>query len=193
MRVERSRPSVAGATTDARLCTQPLCDFSALTPQLTRRLFCPQFCGICHSDLHTARGEWGPPNLPTVPGHELTGVVTAVGAEVTKFKIGDKVGVGCMVNSCRTCRNCSNGNQQYCKGSVFTYNTKLPDGRVTYGGYSTKMVCDEAFVFRFPDNLPLDKGAPLLCAGITVYNPMVANGLDKPGTRIGVIGLGGAF
>jgi cinnamyl-alcohol dehydrogenase len=98
-----------------------------------------------------------------------------------------------MVNSCRTCRHCNNGDQQYCKGGVFTYNTKLPDGRVTYGGYSTQMVCDEGFVFRFPDNLPLDKGAPLLCAGITVYNPMVVNGLDKPGTRVGVIGLGGAF
>ena len=96
-----------------------------------------------------------------------------------------------MVNSCRTCRHCGAADEQYCKGGVFTYNTKLSDGRVTYGGYSTKMVCDQDFVFRFPESLPLDKGAPLLCAGVTVYNPMVVNGLDKPGTRVGVIGLGG--
>lgn len=150
-----------------------------------------QFCGICHSDLHTARGEWGPPNLPLVPGHELVGMVTKVGAEVTKFKVGDKVGVGCLVNSCRTCKHCKCGDEQYCNGKVFTYNTKLPDGRVTYGGYSTKMVCDQDFVLKFPDSIPLDKGAPLLCAGITVFAPMVKHGLNKPGVRLGVIGLGG--
>jgi D-arabinose 1-dehydrogenase-like Zn-dependent alcohol dehydrogenase len=126
-----------------------------------------------------------------VPGHELVGTVTQVGASVTAFKAGDKVGVGCLVGSCHSCKQCAKGKQQYCGGLVFTYNSKLPDGRITFGGYSDNMVCDQRFVLRMPSNLPLDAAAPLLCAGITVYSPMRGQGLDKPGLRLGVLGLGG--
>ncbi len=126
-----------------------------------------------------------------VPGHELVGIVTSVGSAVTKFKPGDRVGVGCLVGSCRSCRNCARGFEQYCPQLAFTYNSKLPDGRLTFGGYSSKMVCEEHFVLRMPDALPLDVAAPLLCAGITTYAPMVQHGLNKPGMRVGVIGLGG--
>jgi uncharacterized zinc-type alcohol dehydrogenase-like protein len=145
-------------------------------------------CGLCHSDLHTARGEWPGTVYPCVPGHELVGVVTAVGAKVTRFAVGDKVGVGCMVDSCRTCGACKAGLEQYCEthGTVFTYNS--PDahqpGHRTYGGYSTAIVVDEAFVLRMPTNLDLAAAAPLLCAGITTYSPLRTWGAG-PGTRVG--------
>ncbi|KAI3464775.1 hypothetical protein Pfo_021438 [Paulownia fortunei] len=149
------------------------------------------YCGICHSDLHSIKNEWGYSQYPLIPGHEIVGVVTEVGSKVQKFKVGDKVGVGCMVNSCRKCDQCVNNLENYCPQPLFTYNSVEPDGSLTYGGYSDIMVADEDFIIRWPENFPLDKGAPLLCAGITTYSPLRHFGLDKPGLRVGVVGLGG--
>lgn len=152
-----------------------------------------KFAGICHSDIHTVKAEWGQPNYPVVPGHELAGVVTAVGSEVTKFKVGDHVGVGCFIDSCRECDNCEAGLQQYCTGEYGmhgTYNSTERDGSPTYGGYSTATVVDENYVLRIPDSIPLDKAAPLLCAGITLYSPL-RHWHAGPGKRVAVIGLGG--
>ncbi|WZZ46231.1 hypothetical protein YC2023_042490 [Brassica napus] len=149
------------------------------------------FCGICHSDLHMIKNEWGISTYPLVPGHEIVGVVTEVGSKVTRFKTGDKVGVGCLVGSCGSCDSCTEGLENYCPKSIQTYGFKYYDDTITYGGYSDNMVCDEGFIIRMPDNLPLDAAAPLLCAGITVYSPLKYHGLDKPGMHIGVVGLGG--
>ncbi|KAJ1267755.1 hypothetical protein BS78_07G082200 [Paspalum vaginatum] len=150
------------------------------------------YCGVCHSDLHSIKNEWHNTTYPIVPGHEIAGVVTEVGKKVTKFKPGDRVGVGCMVNSCRSCDLCAAGFENHCGGIVFTYNSVDPtDGSITLGGYSTAVVVHERFVVRFPDTVPLDRGAPLLCAGVTVYSPMKQHGLDAPGKRVGVVGLGG--
>ena len=150
------------------------------------------FAGICHSDIHTVRAEWGQPNYPVVPGHEIAGVVTAIGSEVTKFKVGDRVGVGCFVDSCRNCKNCKAGLEQYCTGggNVGTYNAVGKDGLPTQGGYSGSIVVDENYALRIPESLPLDAAAPLLCAGITTYSPLRHWNVG-PGTRLGVIGLGG--
>jgi len=149
------------------------------------------YCGVCHSDLHFARNEWGFSQYPLVPGHEIVGVVEAVGSEVSKYQVGDRVGVGCMVNSCRTCASCQEGEEQYCEnGLVGTYNGKDRDGTTTYGGYSTHIVTDEEFVLRIPENLPLDATAPLLCAGITTYSPLHHFGV-RAGMRVGIVGLGG--
>ncbi|XP_051139123.1 8-hydroxygeraniol dehydrogenase-like [Andrographis paniculata] len=149
------------------------------------------YCGICHSDLHAIKNDWGFTRYPLVPGHEIVGVVTEVGSKVQKFSAGDKVGVGCLVNSCRKCDNCANDLENYCPQMVFTYASVLPDGAVTQGGYSDVMVADEHFIIRWPENFPMDGGAPLLCAGITAYSPLKHYGLDKPGLHIGVVGLGG--
>jgi uncharacterized zinc-type alcohol dehydrogenase-like protein len=150
-----------------------------------------KFCGVCHSDIHTARNEWGNTMYPAIPGHEITGVVTKVGDKVSKFKAGDKVGVGCLVNSCRTCASCKEGLEQYCEnGFVGTYNGVDRDGTTTYGGYSTQVTVDEDFVLRIPDSIPLDKAAPLLCAGITTYSPLKHWGAG-PGKKVGIVGLGG--
>ncbi|SRX96040.1 putative NADP-dependent alcohol dehydrogenase AdhC [Mycobacterium tuberculosis H37Rv] [Mycobacterium shimoidei] len=151
-----------------------------------------KFAGICHSDIHTVKAEWGQPNYPVVPGHEIAGVVTAVGSEVTKYQVGDRVGVGCFVDSCRECSSCLAGLQQYCKGGgmITTYNGIGRDGQPTYGGYSQAIVVDENYVLRIPDALPLDAAAPLLCAGITLYSPL-RHWNAGPGKRIAVIGLGG--
>ena len=150
------------------------------------------FAGICHSDIHTVRGEWGKPNYPVVPGHEIAGVVTAVGAEVTKYRVGDHVGVGCFVDSCRECPSCLAGLEQYCTGSgmIGTYNAVGRDGQPTQGGYSGAIVVDEKYVLRIPDEIPLDEAAPLLCAGVTMYSPL-RHWQAGPGKRIAVIGLGG--
>jgi uncharacterized zinc-type alcohol dehydrogenase-like protein len=149
------------------------------------------YAGICHSDIHQARQEWGPSIFPMVPGHEITGTVAAVGAEVTTFAVGDRVGVGVLVDSCRECRNCLAGNEQYCqRGAVETYNARDYDGNVTYGGYSSSIVVDEHFVLSIPDSLGLDVAAPLLCAGITVYSPLSHWGAG-PGVRVGIVGMGG--
>ncbi|PNW85730.1 hypothetical protein CHLRE_03g207800v5 [Chlamydomonas reinhardtii] len=147
--------------------------------------------GICHSDLHQVKDEWGGSVFPMVPGHEIVGIVTEVGEGVTKFKPGDRAGVGCMVDSCRTCDTCQRSEEQFCPKCVYTYNSKHHDGTLAQGGYSSHIVVQESFTLRLPDNLPLDATAPLLCAGITVYSPMKHFGLDKPGMRLGVVGLGG--
>jgi alcohol dehydrogenase (NADP+) len=150
-----------------------------------------KFAGICHSDIHTVKAEWGVPNYPVVPGHEIAGVVTAVGSEVTRHKVGDHVGVGCMVNSCGRCSSCQAGLEQYCKnGATFTYNSIDKDGTRTQGGYSQAVVVNENFVVRIPDSLPLDKAAPLLCAGITLFSPL-RHWKAGSDTRLAVIGLGG--
>jgi alcohol dehydrogenase (NADP+) len=150
-----------------------------------------KFAGICHSDIHTVKAEWGTPKYPVVPGHEIAGVVTAVGSEVTKHKVGDHVGVGCMVNSCGECSSCLAGLEQYCKpGNTGTYNAIDKDGTVTQGGYSQAVVVNENFVLHIPDEIPLDAAAPLLCAGITLYSPLRHWKAGK-GTRLAIIGLGG--
>ncbi|AES95931.1 cinnamyl alcohol dehydrogenase-like protein [Medicago truncatula] len=149
------------------------------------------FCGICHSDLHMAKNEWGSTTYPVVPGHEVAGEVTEVGSKVKNIKVGDRVGVGCMVGSCHSCQSCGEDLENYCSKMIQTYSSKNVDGTITYGGYSDTMVVDEHFIVRIPDALSLDAAAPLLCAGITVYSPMKHFGFDKPGLHIGVVGLGG--
>jgi uncharacterized zinc-type alcohol dehydrogenase-like protein len=150
------------------------------------------FCGICHSDIHQARGEWGNSTYPMVPGHEITGRVTRTGPKVTKFRTGDLVGVGCFVDSCRTCSSCKEGMEQFCENQVvFTYNCTEMDGKTpTCGGYSNQIVVDENFVVRIPSGLSPDGAAPLLCAGITTYSPLKNFGVRR-GDRVGVVGLGG--
>ncbi|CAN5554238.1 NAD(P)-dependent alcohol dehydrogenase [soil metagenome] len=151
-----------------------------------------KFAGICHSDIHTVKGEWGKTNYPIVVGHEIAGVVTEVGSEVTKYKAGDHVGVGCMVGSCQKCENCKDGKEQYCTGGgmIGTYGAKDRDGTETQGGYSQAIVVDENFVLRIPDSIPLDKAAPLLCAGVTLWSPL-KHWNAGPGSKVAVIGLGG--
>ena len=150
------------------------------------------FCGVCHSDLHQVRNEWGHSQYPIVPGHEIVGRVTEVGADVKKFAIGDLVGVGCLVDSCRECDNCKKGLEQFCRnGSTGTYNGKdKVSGAITYGGYSNQIVVDENFVLKVSDKLPLAGVAPLLCAGITTYSPLRHWKVGK-GHKVGVVGLGG--
>ncbi len=149
------------------------------------------YAGICHSDIHTARGEWGETLFPLVPGHEIAGTVSAVGAEVTRFQVGDRAGVGCMVDSCRECEPCLAGEEQYClNGNVGTYNAIGKDGRPTEGGYSEKIVVDEAFTLHVPEGISLDVAAPLLCAGITLYSPLHRWGAG-PGKKVAIVGLGG--
>lgn len=149
------------------------------------------YCGICHTDIHTVRGEWGERSYPLVPGHEIAGVVAAVGTEVTRYQVGDTVGVGCMVNSCRECESCRAGEEQHCAAGVIgTYASVDVDGTVTQGGYASRIVVDEDFVLRIPDGLELAAAAPLLCAGITMYAPLRRWGAG-PGKQIAIIGLGG--
>ncbi|MDQ1596509.1 MAG: alcohol dehydrogenase [Arthrobacter pascens] len=150
-----------------------------------------RYAGICHSDIHTVRGDWGPQQYPLAPGHEIAGVVTEIGSDVTRHKIGDRVGVGCMVNSCRDCENCREGEEQYClNGMTGTYGAVDRDGTITQGGYSSHVVVTEDFVVRIPDGLELDVAAPLLCAGITTYSPLRHWGAG-PGKKVAVVGLGG--
>jgi uncharacterized zinc-type alcohol dehydrogenase-like protein len=194
----RSRATVAvkGATPAyaAKGPDAPLAPF-----QIQRREPRPQdvqieilYCGVCHSDLHMARNEWGQTIYPVVPGHEIVGRVTAVGNKVTKFRTGDLAGVGVIVDSCRECANCRKGLEQYCTvGTVLTYSARdKRTGEITKGGYSKRIVTDEDFVFRISDKLPLAAVAPLLCAGITTYSPLRHWKVGK-GTRLGVVGLGG--
>jgi alcohol dehydrogenase (NADP+) len=149
------------------------------------------YAGICHSDIHTAREEWGRVRYPLVPGHEIAGVVESVGDEVTKYAVGDRAGVGCMVDSCRECENCLAGQQQYClKGMVGTYNATGKDGLPTYGGYSTHIIVDENYVLGIPAGISLDVAAPLLCAGITLYSPL-KHWNAGPGKNVAIIGMGG--
>ncbi|MEG8980327.1 NAD(P)-dependent alcohol dehydrogenase [Priestia megaterium] len=150
-----------------------------------------KYAGICHSDIHTAHGEWGPVNYPLVPGHEIAGIVIDVGSKVTKYKVNDRVGVGCMVDSCGECENCCKGEEQYClNGMIPTYAGVDKYGEPTQGGYSTHIVVTEDFVVRIPNNIELDVAAPLLCAGITTYSPL--NHWEAgPGKKVAVVGMGG--
>ena len=150
------------------------------------------FCGVCHSDLHQVKNEWGGSQYPMVPGHEIVGKVLTVGTNVTKFKVGDLVGVGVMVDSCKTCKTCTQDLEQYCEeGFVGTYNNKERNSdKITMGGYSTKIVVDEYYTFKIAPTLPLAAVAPLLCAGITTYSPLVYAGVKK-GMKVAVVGLGG--
>ena len=147
--------------------------------------------GICHSDIHTIRNEWGSAHFPLTVGHEIAGTVSAVGSSVTNWKIGDRVGVGCMVNSCGECEQCRNGQEQDClKGAIMTYDSVDVDGSITQGGYSQKIVVNEQFVCRVPDSIDFDVAAPLLCAGITTYAPLKRWGAG-PGKKVAILGLGG--
>lgn len=167
--------------------------------QIERRVAGPKdvnieilYCGVCHSDIHTARNDWKNSVYPVVPGHEIIGRVVAVGSEAKNYKIGDLVGVGCLVDSCRTCHSCNDGFEQYCEnGWIGTYNSpdKHLDG-TTYGGYSTSIVVDESFVLRIPENIDLKGTAPLLCAGITTWSPLKHWNVKK-GDKVGIVGLGG--
>ena len=150
------------------------------------------YCGVCHSDLHVTRNDWGRSTYPFVPGHEIVGTVRAVGAGVTKFKAGDRVAIGTVVDSCRKCDSCEDGEENYCReGVTGTYNSKdRIDGSPTYGGYSASIVVAEPFVLRLPDSLDMAAAAPLLCAGITTWSPL-KNWNVGPGTKVGVVGLGG--
>src|SRR3954463_8518000 len=150
-----------------------------------------EYAGICHSDIHTVNGDWGPQPFPVVPGHEIVGVVTEVGPEVTGHRVGDRVGVGCMVNSCGECKNCRNGDEQYClDGMVPTYAGTDRDGTTTQGGYSTHVVVDADYVLSVPDGIDAAAAAPLLCAGITTYAPLRRWGAG-PGKKVAIVGLGG--
>ena len=150
------------------------------------------YCGVCHSDLHQARNEWQGTSFPCVPGHEIVGRVTRVGAAVNGFRPGDRAAIGCMIDSCRTCPSCQDGEEQFCEqGPIWTYNAEdKHSGGMTYGGYSQRIVADQAFVLRVPENLDLAASAPLLCAGITTWSPLRHWGVG-PGQKVGVVGLGG--
>ena len=149
------------------------------------------FAGVCHSDIHQAREEWGKAIFPMVPGHEIAGVVTQVGSDVSKHEVGDRVGIGCFVDSCRECGNCLAGEQQFCvKGNVPTYNGRQYSGEETYGGYAKQIVADENYVLSIPEGIALDEAAPLLCAGITTYSPLKHWGAG-PGKKVAVVGMGG--
>lgn len=181
-------------------CFAALASDQDLVPhQIERRRIGPKdvaidiaFCGVCHTDLHFAKNDWGRSNYPLVPGHEIVGTVNAVGADVKKFKLGQKVAVGCFVNSCHTCSSCAVDLEQYClKGVTGTYNAVSADpGGFTYGGYAKHIVVDEHFVLRMPEGLDLAGAAPLLCAGITTYSPLKHWNIQA-GMHVGVIGLGG--
>ncbi|WP_296137222.1 NAD(P)-dependent alcohol dehydrogenase [uncultured Tessaracoccus sp.] len=161
-------------------------------PGPTEVLFDIHYAGICHSDIHTARGEWGEALYPLVPGHEIAGVVREVGSEVTTFAVGDRVGVGCFVDSCGECEECRNHWENFCerRETVWTYNSIGRDGLPTAGGYSRAITVEQDYVLRIPDEIPLDKAAPILCAGITTYSPLKRWGAG-PGKKVAVIGVGG--
>jgi uncharacterized zinc-type alcohol dehydrogenase-like protein len=149
------------------------------------------YCGVCHSDLHQARNEWQNTTYPVVPGHEIVGRVVAVGSEVTRFKVGDMAGVGCLVDACMQCPDCQENLEQYCNGAIYTYNSAdRHTGKSTYGGYSNNIVVREVFVLRIPGNLDPAAAAPLLCAGITTYSPLRHWNVQR-GQKVGVVGLGG--
>ncbi|ABL71293.1 NAD(P)-dependent alcohol dehydrogenase [Paracoccus denitrificans] len=149
------------------------------------------FAGICHTDIHYAYDEFGRTTYPLVPGHEIAGVVSGIGSDVSRYQVGDRVGVGVMVDSCRNCPACKAGQEQYCTGKrIMTYNSVGRDGKPTYGGYSQKIVVDENYVVRIPESIPLDRAAPMFCAGVTVYSPLRHWGAG-PGKRVAILGFGG--
>ena len=151
-----------------------------------------EYCGVCHTDLHFVNNDWGMTEYPVVPGHEIVGRISQIGSEVGKFKVGDLAAIGCMVNSCGQCNSCESGNEQYClNGFTATYNTPIDDpGGMTYGGYSQRIVADESFVLHVPESLDITGTAPLLCAGITTYSPLLHWSVQK-GMKVGIVGLGG--
>jgi len=149
------------------------------------------YCGICHSDLVHMHNEMGMSRYPIVPGHEVVGIVTEIGSEVKKFKVGEHVGVGFIVGSCRNCSQCNESMEQYCSKRIWSYNDVNHDGTPTQGGFASTMVVDQMFVVRIPENLSLEQAAPLLCAGVTVYSPMKHFGMTEAGKRCGILGLGG--
>jgi uncharacterized zinc-type alcohol dehydrogenase-like protein len=186
------RPTSAQAygVTSAQSAVEPLTiERRALRPEdVAIRI---SHCGICHSDLHMARNDWGMSVYPMVPGHEIVGIVTGVGSAVTKFKIGDRAAVGCLVDSDQTCEHCKAGHEQFCPNWVMTYaGTDLQDGSITQGGYSDHVVVRQEFVCRLPESLDISRAAPLLCAGITTYSPLRKYGVG-PGKNVGIAGLGG--
>ena len=151
-----------------------------------------EYCGVCHTDLHFVNNDWGMTEYPVVPGHEIVGRISQIGSEVGNFKVGDLAAIGCMVNSCGQCSSCESGNEQYClNGFTATYNTPIDDpGGMTYGGYSQRIVADESFVLHVPESLDITATAPLLCAGITTYSPLLHWSVQK-GMKVGIVGLGG--
>ncbi|KAH7647666.1 mannitol dehydrogenase zinc dependent alcohol dehydrogenase like rossmann fold [Cryptosporidium bovis] len=149
------------------------------------------YCGICHSDIHMAKNEWFQGVFPMVPGHEIIGIVDEIGEKVTKVKVGEYVGIGCMVDSCGDCDGCNEKYEQFCPNLSLTYGSKYQNGMTTYGGYGTYVTANEHFLLKIPDNLDKASAAPLLCAGITVFSPMVKHNMNKPGFKLAVIGLGG--
>ncbi|MPR00543.1 alcohol dehydrogenase catalytic domain-containing protein [Modestobacter sp. I12A-02628] len=194
-RTRSEEPSTVPTTVNARSTAGPRVPFQRTT--IERRDLRPEdvridiaYAGICHSDIHTARGEWGATNYPLVPGHEIAGTVAEVGSAVTKYAVGDRVGVGCFVDSCRECENCLAGEEQYClQGETGTYGG-VQDGKPTDGGYSQQIVVAQDYVLGIPEGIGLDVAAPLLCAGITLYSPLKHWGAG-PGTKVAVVGLGG--
>ncbi len=177
----------------AQNATSPLAPFSFSRRALGAHdvLIKIAYCGVCHSDIHQARDEWGGARFPMVPGHEIVGHITHVGEQVTQYKVGDTVGVGCFVDSCRECANCHEHEEQFCPKRAMTYNGVEVDGKTpTFGGYSNQIVTHERYVLRIPPNLDLAKTAPLLCAGITTYSPLRRNKITA-GKRVGIVGLGG--
>ncbi len=177
----------------ATSATDPLVPMTIKRREPTARdiLIDIKYCGICHSDIHHVRGDWGQVAYPVAPGHEIAGVVAAVGPEVTRYAVGDRVGVGCMVDSCRTCPSCNQGEEQFChQGATMTYGSVDRYGDLTHGGYSTHLVVPEDFAVRIPDGLDLSVAAPILCAGITTYSPLRHWGAG-PGQKVAIVGLGG--
>jgi uncharacterized zinc-type alcohol dehydrogenase-like protein len=184
-------PTHGYAAPDKSTNPQPW-DFAHRDPKPNDVHIAIDFCGICHSDIHQARDEWGGSIFPMVPGHEIVGKVKAVGSAVTKFKVGDTAAVGCMIDSCRTCPSCKEGEEQYCTnpGMTATYNGLDREGKPTFGGYATDIVVDESYVLRVPESLDPAATAPLLCAGITTYSPL-KHWKIGPGSKVGIVGLGG--
>ena len=177
----------------AQSATTPVAPFSfeRREPGPHDVLIAIDFCGICHTDIHQVRNEWGWAMYPMVPGHEIVGHVTKVGDKVTRFKAGEAVGVGCFVDSCRECHNCKDHQEQFCeKGCLFTYNGTDKDGKLTFGGYSSQITVDENYVLKVSSKLPLERIAPLLCAGITTYSPLKHFGVTN-GSKVAIVGLGG--
>lgn len=162
-------------------------------PGPTEVYFEVKFAGVCHSDIHTGRGEWGSVIYPLTPGHEIAGIITKIGTNVTKFKVGDRVGVGCFVDSCGHCEACEAGSEQFCRndgGTIWTYNCVGRDGLPTAGGYSQGITVEQDYLCRIPDSIPLDKAAPIMCAGITLYSPLTRWGAG-PGKKVAIVGMGG--
>ncbi|KAH8742092.1 mannitol dehydrogenase [Cryptosporidium ryanae] len=149
------------------------------------------YCGICHSDIHMVKNEWFPGIFPMVPGHEIIGIVDEIGEKVTKVNVGECVGIGCMVDSCMNCDGCKDKYEQFCSNVSLTYGSKYQNGMTTYGGYGTYVTANEHFLLKIPDNLDKASAAPLLCAGITVFSPMIKYNMNRPGFKLAVIGLGG--